>query len=388
MQRRRFLSRFLHSWSRHDFTGTSRISLAKKGGETLLVLLFLVGYSARYINPRYLWIAQALAFGLPVLSIGFGVGTVWLVYKRRWTRSALYLILCALITIRFAPEVLTGKNLENVNTSTFSLVSLNVGNMALELSSLAEFIEMIERVRPDIISLQEAYVRTDARQGNLFYREPIGRLLGKGYSLGKSNPESFDSVPILNPVLTRFRVLSTSQIQINESASETTGSPISRTLVEIGEQKVAVYNIHLKSFNSSPASAYMPAWNPRSWIRRARIYKNDFIVRAKQIEQVVELLRSEDLPYVITGDFNSTKHSWVYKQISDEAADAFTIAGSGWDATYPASFPLVRIDHVFVSSGINVTSARVLKDSGSDHLSNFVELSIIANNPGGQTKLP
>ena len=47
--------------------------------------------------------------------------------------------------------------------------------------------------------------------------------------------------------------------------------------------------------------------------------------------------------------------------------DAWLTAGTGWGATIPAELPLVRIDHLWLSSQIEPIAVRAVRLTGSDH---------------------
>jgi endonuclease/exonuclease/phosphatase family metal-dependent hydrolase len=61
---------------------------------------------------------------------------------------------------------------------------------------------------------------------------------------------------------------------------------------------------------------------------------------------------------IVCGDFNATPGSAVYARFADKLMDAQLAAGGG-RPTFPAIWPLVRIDHVFVSPKLRVVGADV-----------------------------
>lgn len=348
----------------------------KRIAEVLFILGFVLGYCAKFVNPRHLWIAQPLALVLPFISCGIVLGTLSQIYQRKWTKAGIYVVLCVLIMIRFSTNRLPSKHDGELSSGSFSLFSLNVGKMAQDRSSLDRFIKIIDTIQPDIISLQEAHFRVDSIRGILLHREPIGRLLSKGYFLASPNSTTASALLVTNPTLTRVRPLETRLLRVDDTDSDTLKSFITRTVVKIEEQSLAVYNLQFRSFNSGPEAIGGHVLNPRYWIRRIRSYKKDFIVRARQAERVVHILRSETLPYIVTGDFNSTRHNWVYQHLTEVARDAFRVSGSGFGATFPAYLPLIRIDHIFVSPEIFVHESSVENTIFSDHLLNKGTFSI------------
>jgi endonuclease/exonuclease/phosphatase family metal-dependent hydrolase len=79
-------------------------------------------------------------------------------------------------------------------------------------------------------------------------------------------------------------------------------------------------------------------------------------------------------PVILVGDFNATQRTVVHRTLVSGLANAHALkpASAPRAATFPASLPMLRIDHIFVSRGIKVRSVRVgaspLARAASDHL--------------------
>lgn len=93
--------------------------------------------------------------------------------------------------------------------------------------------------------------------------------------------------------------------------------------------------------------------------------------RVFEARQLLDALRDDDAPLVITGDFNEEPDAQAYKLTHARFADAWAEAHAGRDAdgrTYPADKPAKRIDYVFYSAGrFRVKGARVIDTRASDH---------------------
>ncbi len=86
-----------------------------------------------------------------------------------------------------------------------------------------------------------------------------------------------------------------------------------------------------------------------------------------------------DRPFVVTGDFNSTPYSRFAAAMDDRADDAWDLAGRGYGHTAPNGlFPLppIRLDHVYLSRSLTVTSAEMGIGEGSDHRPLIVEVGL------------
>lgn len=110
------------------------------------------------------------------------------------------------------------------------------------------------------------------------------------------------------------------------------------------------------------------------------------LLAREQVGQVDALLGSEwlgrsDLSRtILLGDFNASSGSQAYKRVMERFSDAQALAPLRPAPTFPAMFPMLRIDHVFVGRAIEVrrawTSTSPLAKTASDHLPLLVEFEV------------
>jgi endonuclease/exonuclease/phosphatase family metal-dependent hydrolase len=90
------------------------------------------------------------------------------------------------------------------------------------------------------------------------------------------------------------------------------------------------------------------------------------------------------LPLVVCGDFNSTPLSPLYRHLSRSLLDAQRTS-KRLSPTWPASFPFLRIDYLFVSSDLPVVACSVLRSAASrrasDHLPVVADLELGESSP-------
>ena len=78
-------------------------------------------------------------------------------------------------------------------------------------------------------------------------------------------------------------------------------------------------------------------------------------------------------PLILLGDFNATPRYAAYKKIAARLRDARRAAGvKGGALTFPSRFPMIRIDHMFISPSVEVANMHApdgaLMKLASDHL--------------------
>jgi endonuclease/exonuclease/phosphatase family metal-dependent hydrolase len=83
---------------------------------------------------------------------------------------------------------------------------------------------------------------------------------------------------------------------------------------------------------------------------------------------------------ILCGDFNAGALSPIYFRLKRQLADAQRAGGRAARATWPARYPMLRLDHVWVGQELNVEHVHVPRDrltrSASDHLPIVVDLVV------------
>nr|WP_308801947.1 endonuclease/exonuclease/phosphatase family protein [Streptomyces polyasparticus] len=123
-----------------------------------------------------------------------------------------------------------------------------------------------------------------------------------------------------------------------------------RTTVATKKGPLAVYVAHLGSVRVMPRGGF---WTQS---RDAGATKLAQAVADEQLERVVVL-----------GDLNGTTDDRALSGLTSRLTSAQADAGDGFGFSWPAAFPMARIDQILVR-GLDPKSAWVLPETGSDHL--------------------
>lgn len=126
--------------------------------------------------------------------------------------------------------------------------------------------------------------------------------------------------------------------------------------ITVGDRKLLVVNTHLGLRG------------------RERIRQMTTLLNSGWLHGTSEL----SLPTVLCGDFNAIPSSATYRLAARLLKDAQLAGPRAPRATFPARYPLMRLDHIFVSDDLAVHSATVLENRltkvASDHLPLLAEI--------------
>lgn len=122
-----------------------------------------------------------------------------------------------------------------------------------------------------------------------------------------------------------------------------------RTTVATDHGPLAVYVAHLGSVRVNPRAGFWTVHRDRG------VHALGEAITAEQNERVVLL-----------GDLNGTMDDRAFADLTAQLRSAQDVAGDGFGFSWPAEFPVVRIDQILVR-GVQPASSWVLPATGSDH---------------------
>ncbi|MDX6739170.1 endonuclease/exonuclease/phosphatase family protein [Actinocorallia sp. A-T 12471] len=221
----------------------------------------------------------------------------------------------------------------------------------------------LRKLDADVLGLQEVDVRWGDRSGWLDLAGELGRTLGMSvhtgpiYSLDPVTPGG-PRREYGNAILSRHPVTATENHEITRLSTQTPDpSPVRapgfpEAVIDVRGTPVHVYATHL-DFRPDPA------------VRRAQV-----------ADMLAVLGDGGGAARVLMGDFNAEADAPELAPLWTAFTDAWTAAGTGPGATYPAADPRERIDYVTVSGRVRVASVEVVRADASDHLPVVADLVI------------
>lgn len=123
-----------------------------------------------------------------------------------------------------------------------------------------------------------------------------------------------------------------------------------RTTVATDRGPLVVYVAHLGSVRVTPRTGFWTETRDRN---------------ARALGEALAAERSERV--VLLGDLNGTTDDRAFDGITSQVTSVQDEAGEGFGFSWPATFPMARIDQILVR-GVRSESAWLLPETGSDHL--------------------
>lgn len=220
-------------------------------------------------------------------------------------------------------------------------------------------IDVIREARPDVIALQELDAGR-ARSGRLDQAQMIAEALGM----------AFHFHPALQRVEEQYGDAILSRLPLRLVKAGPLPTPHNRPLLEprgavwaairLGDgMELQVINTHL------------------GLLPQERVMQAEALLGLGWLQHP----ECQGRPAVLLGDFNAWPRSRAYELMASHLSDAQrSLAGQRPRATFPARWPMLRIDHVFLSGDIIVRSAEVRRSPkerlASDHLPLVVDLLV------------
>lgn len=321
---------------------TPRKNWWRMGRNVLLVMVLLFGLVPNlYLSYHFIcgdclpFVAQFNHVAHFVLLAGIVGGVVVILLRGNWRQIAWFAPSLLLFGVWFGGNWLP-KSTPDVEGIEIVVATYNVyGNV----SDPEAVVRTIRALDADIIGLEE--LRGEARQRVVTdlaekYPYQISDEVQIGTGLG---------------LLSRYRIIE-SEIHITPYDPNDQQPPPSyiRAVLEIEQQNVVVYVFHA----AFPKNRIFTVYNDSANLYQHRV--------------IAGMAARESDPVILLCDCNATRRSRQYALLSQVFENSFDEGGWGFGLTFPADFPLIRIDHVWISPHFTTMDIKIWENGGtSDH---------------------
>ncbi len=329
-----------------------------------VVICLLISYLSVYIAPDKFWIPSLFGLAYPyflVANLFFIV--FWILFKPKYSILSAFIVVIGFSFLNRYVQF-SGKTESEANVK---LLSYNVkhftGVGAVSLKDNADSIKiLLERIKPDIICLQEVKLRT-----NKVFN--IQQLLDE-FEFVKHYQYARTSSTGGSVTMTRFPIVNMQEIRFEGS-----GNMAIYTDIVIQGDTVRVFNIHLQSYRIDPknysiieSSTFTEEEGLNEVKAMGSKFKRAFQMRAKQARNIRKCINESPYSVIVCGDFNDTPVSYSYQKVKGKLVDAFVKSGKGISRTYIGDLPSFRIDYIMHSKNFDSYNFVSIPVNYSDHL--------------------
>lgn len=314
---------------------------------TLAAILLLLSYILPYLPPKRFAFLSVLSLGVPLLIL---INVLFILYWLLKLKKQLILsFLVVLLGFNYITSLYKFTDTKAIeDASNFSVMNFNVRlfNFFDWLPSETvegDILNFVRKEEPSVLCLQEYHKNSDFELDGYYKYEEISD------EKVKSGQAIFSKYPIANSGSISFPNTSNNTIFVD---------------VVMQQDTVRIYNVHLQSSKINPEVSELKKETSEKIANRIG---DTFKMQQEQAELFLKHRANCHYKTVISGDFNNTAYSYIYKKIKGEAQDAFTIAGHGFGRTYDFKFFPVRIDFIIADQDFTVNGFKTYDVKLSDH---------------------
>lgn len=231
-----------------------------------------------------------------------------------------------------------------LHPTPLTLVSWNADNFQLKAQTLQASAQKILAQHPDIICLQER------PHDNLLRWDSIKAAFpGYPYTIRNNREDE-----VLNlAILSKYPISNVCDYYYPGTYNKTM-----RADLQIGSQKVRLFNIHLEttSMGTGNTDATTPA--------PLRLTHNS-VQRNQQAAELADAIRQSPYPVLLCGDFNDTRTGYAYRHLALQLTDLSRL--SPLTGSYQGYLGLFKIDYLFYDRSFAPASYQLISNPWSDH---------------------
>jgi endonuclease/exonuclease/phosphatase family metal-dependent hydrolase len=297
---------------------------------------------------------------------------LWWLLRRKWIFALITVLIIAfgwhtfIATIGFFGSA--GKD-EKGDDKQIRMMTFNVHNFKPYGDEITEeitqkMIAVVKGQHPDVVCFQEFFTRFKGPYDTV---DSLKKVLHAPYYYFMPTMKS-ESEAIGLAIFSRYPIEDKGVIEF-----ENTGNGSIYVDLQIGSQKVRVYNIHLQSISFEPEDyIYLDKVKKmdaeaNSTKRILRMLRTAFKKRSSQVDIMKAHMRNCKTPFVIAGDFNDTPASYAVRQMTDSLQNAFIKKGQGLGRTYNGKFPNFQIDYIAATKEFEIINYKIIEAKLSDH---------------------
>lgn len=318
---------------------------------SLFAAALLFSYLLPFIPPKSFALLSVLSLAVPMLIIINAVFLIyWLIKLKRQLMLSLVVLLLGFNHITSIYGFSSESN-EKATQKDLSILSYNVRQFNQYGWTGQEDIpqkisNFIEEQNPDILSMQEYFKGEHTISESYTYK-----------FINLKDPRAEFGLAIFS----KFPVINSGSLDFP------TGSNNNAIYADVIIEKdtLRIINLHLQSFSVKPDMKKMEQEHSK------KVFKGmgqTFVLQQNQLKMVLDLIENTPYKTIITGDFNNTAYSYIYRKLLSKGfLDAHKEEGIGFGRTFDFNFFPLRIDFILPERSFEVLSFKTIEVPFSDH---------------------
>ena len=319
--------------------------------------LLLLSYVIPHVAPKNFAFISVLSLAVPILII---INVLFFIY---WLLKVKKQLLLSLVVLAIGFNYLGSlykfssskdvDNADNMSVMSYNVRLFNVYDWLPEENVPAKINTFIEEQQPDVVSFQEYKKNSEVTLDS--YKYKFEHLTGQDGKIGQV-------------IATKFPIVNSGSVEFPDTHNNAIFVDVVR-----GADTLRIYNIHLQSLQISADVAKLNAEKSEVIVKKT---SETFKIQQEQAELFLTHKNKSKYKTIVTGDFNNTPYSYVYRQIKDDMNDAFETAGNGFGRTFDFKFFPIRIDFILSDSSFKVNGFKTFEEKYSDHYPIMAKLSL------------
>jgi endonuclease/exonuclease/phosphatase family metal-dependent hydrolase len=344
----------------------------------LVVILFLIAASAKYISPEIWLIPSYVALGFPYLFVLNVFFVVFWFYRLNGRLFVSLIVLFAgwgqflgMFQISFTKKK---KHQQEFNIVSHNLRAFGLNGPKFETTTGTKIFKYYKNIEADVFCFQEFFNTSNFKfspkdsikksiNSKYEHIEYVVHFRGNDFGLA-----TFSKYPIVNKGVVKMPQQGTNLCIFSD--------------IDFGDETIRFYNFHLASIHFREAEyKYIEEIDQKTQDEHLAaatslftLIGNAFEKRAIQAEIIKKHVENSPFPVVVCGDLNDTPNSYAYHALKKGLDDTFEQKGMFLGNTYNGKLPPLRIDFMLVSPRFEVYTQHADKIDLSDHYPIFSTL--------------
>jgi endonuclease/exonuclease/phosphatase family metal-dependent hydrolase len=308
-----------------------------------------------YMSPKTFSTITVLSLAAPILVM---VNIIFVLYwliglKKQLLLSLICLFLGYFMSTPFYKfKKTTQKSANEISVMNYNVHLFNIYNWIKDENIPSKINAFIKEEDPDILCVQE-------------YHSSGKTVINYPYQFIKTvdNRKAFGQA-----IYSKFEIVNKGSLNFENSQNNAIFIDVKK-----GLDTIRIYNIHLESLGLKPEKDNFGEKNSEKLLQRL---SQGFIKQQEQVIQIKKHQKECRYPVIISGDFNNTAYSWIYKNIKHNMKDSYLESGSGFGKTFNFKrFPL-RIDFILADKIFQINEHKNYTIGFSDHFPIMVKIGL------------